>query len=324
MDSSIGGYFELELPVREEYHNNALRLNTGRNAFEYILKAKGYKKVYLPYYTCDVMMEPIHKMKLDYEFYHIDQSFRPEFVFSSIRQEDVFVYNNYFGICDVQTREIAAQCKNLIIDNSQAFYSKPIKGVDTFYSPRKFFGLPDGAYLYTDKLLDYNLEIDISYKRCEHLLGRIDTGAEAHFQTYRENSKSLCDQPILEMSNLTKRLLISLDYNTIADIRRKNFYFIHKELGEKNKIQLDVSSSEVPMVYPLLVDNGALLKQKLIAKKIYVTTYWQNVLDWSKSNSFEFNLAQNLIAIPIDQRCNISNHGEIAHIINNILTLVAK
>ena len=36
---SIGGYFELELPQGEEYHKNAIRLNTGRNAFEYGLGA---------------------------------------------------------------------------------------------------------------------------------------------------------------------------------------------------------------------------------------------------------------------------------------------
>ena len=312
---SIGGYFELELSRGEEYHSDAIRLNTGRNAFEYILRAKKYNKVYLPYYTCDVMLEPITKLNLDYEFYFIDSNFVPIFNYSNVQENEVFVYNNYFGICDEQTREVAPHCKNLIIDNSQAFYSKPIKGVDTFYSPRKFFGLPDGAYLYTDKLLDFNLEKDISYKRCEHLLGRIDSGAETHFHSYKENSKDLSNQPIMEMSNLTKRLLASIDYNTIADIRRKNFYFIHKEIGEKNKIRLDVSSSEVPMVYPLFVDNGALLKQKLIEKKIYVATYWPNVFEWAELNSFENELAKNLIAIPVDRRYSENDVDAILNIL---------
>src|SRR5690554_3350732 len=65
---SIGGYFELELPVTEEFHRNAIRLNTGRNVFEYILRAKNYKMVYLPFYTCDVMLEPITKLNLKYKF----------------------------------------------------------------------------------------------------------------------------------------------------------------------------------------------------------------------------------------------------------------
>jgi hypothetical protein len=311
MDSSIGGYFELELPVREEYHNTALRLNTGRNAFEYVLRAKRYKKVYLPYYTCDAMLEPITKLNLAYEFYSIDSNFLPIFNYSNVQKNEVFVYNNYFGICDAQTREIAAQCKNLIIDNSQAFYSKPIQGVDTFYSPRKFFGLPDGAYLYTDKLLEYNLEKDISYKRCEHLLGRIDSGAETNFHTYKENSKSLCNQPIREISNLTQKLLLSIDYNTVADLRRQNFKYLHSKLNKKNKLKFEFDNSAAPMVYPFLIKNGAALKKELIANKIFVASYWPNVLDWAKADSFEYNLAKNMIAVPVDQRYEIKDMNEV-------------
>lgn len=40
----IGGFFELELPQKEEYHSKAIRLNTGRNCLEYILKSNNYKK----------------------------------------------------------------------------------------------------------------------------------------------------------------------------------------------------------------------------------------------------------------------------------------
>ena len=301
---SIGGYFELELPVTEEFHRNAIRLNTGRNAFEYILRAKNYKMVYLPFYTCDVMLEPITKLNLKYKFYNIDSNFMPIFNFKSIGENDVFVYNNYFGLCDKQTKEIASLCVNLIIDNSQAFYSKPIKGVDTFYSPRKFFGLPDGSYLYTDKLLDFNLEKDISYKRCEHLLGRADTGAEAHFQTYKENSKGLCNQPIREMSNLTQKLLSSIDYNKVADLRRQNFNYLHSKLNKRNKLKFEFDNSAAPMIYPFLIENGAALKKELIANKIFVASYWPNVLDWAKADSFEHNLTKNMIAVPVDQRYN--------------------
>ncbi|MFW5983430.1 MAG: hypothetical protein ACOCQ4_02930, partial [bacterium] len=57
----IGGYFELELNKGEEFHKNALKLNTGRNAFEYVILEKQYKKVWLPYYMCDVMLEPLNR-----------------------------------------------------------------------------------------------------------------------------------------------------------------------------------------------------------------------------------------------------------------------
>ena len=44
----IGGYFELELSSKEEFHRDALKLNSGRNAFKYILKAQSTRKVHIP------------------------------------------------------------------------------------------------------------------------------------------------------------------------------------------------------------------------------------------------------------------------------------
>lgn len=74
---SIGGYFGLELSQKEEYHKDATRLNTGRNALEYVLKARQYDKVYIPYYTCEVVLEPINKLNIEYEFYSINERFEP-------------------------------------------------------------------------------------------------------------------------------------------------------------------------------------------------------------------------------------------------------
>jgi len=67
--TAIGGYFELELQKGEEYQKDAIPLNIGRNALELILKAKNYKKAYIPYYTCDVTLEPFNKLNVEYEFH---------------------------------------------------------------------------------------------------------------------------------------------------------------------------------------------------------------------------------------------------------------
>ena len=45
---AIGGYFELELRKGGHYHKKALKLNTARNCFEYVLHVRHYCKVYLP------------------------------------------------------------------------------------------------------------------------------------------------------------------------------------------------------------------------------------------------------------------------------------
>ncbi|MCK9453172.1 MAG: hypothetical protein M0Q90_15865 [Bacteroidales bacterium] len=312
--NSIGGYFELELPQGEEYHKNAIRLNTGRNAFEYVLRAKKYKKVYLPYYTCDVMLEPIKKLQLDYEFYNIDEIFFPIFDFSKVKPLDVFVYTNYFGICDNQVQEVSQKCKNLIIDNSHAFFAKPLAAADTFYSPRKFFGLPDGAYLYTNKELEIELEQDNSLNRFGHLLGRVEEGAETYYNIFKENDISLIGQPIKVMSKLSKRLLHSIDYKHIAIQRIRNFLYLHEVLKDHNQLHFELKSDIVPMVYPLLIDDGSSLKKGLLQNKVFIATYWPNVLGWLKDEVFfEKYLYNNLIPLPVDQRYN---EKEMLKIIN--------
>ncbi|HOE38868.1 MAG TPA: hypothetical protein PLY69_04755 [Bacteroidales bacterium] len=313
--NTIGGYFELELPLTEEYHKSAIRLNTGRNAFEYILRAKQYEKVYLPYYTCDVMLEPVKKLDLDFEFYNIDKNFVPVFDFSKVNQMDVFVYTNYFGICDKQVEMVSQKCKNLIIDNSQAFFSKPLSGVDTFYSARKFFGVSDGAYLYTDKEIMEDLKQDVSYQRFEHLLGRADRSAEEFYTAFKKNDDSLVNQPIKKMSKLTQKLMASIDYENIAQKRIQNFDVLHSALSKTNLLGLDLSSESVPMVYPYLIKSGEELKKQLINNKIFVATYWPNVKGWIKDDNYENNLYSKMLAMPIDQRYNNDDILKILKII---------
>lgn len=298
----VGGYFELELRNGEEYHKDAIRLNTGRNAVEYILRAKGYKKIYLPYFTCDVILEPILKLNIPYQFYSIDIDFRPYFDFSVIEDDAVFLYTNYFGICDHVVNEITKQCKNLIIDNSQSFFSSPLPGVDTFYSARKFFGVPDGAYLYTDKLLNQIIETDVSYKRFEHLLGRVDLGAEKFYNTFKSNDELLKNQPVKYMSVLTQRILSAIDYKSVAEVRKSNFEWLHTELFESNQLNIVSKPDLAPMVYPYLVKEGEQLKRELIKNKIFIATYWPNVLGWCDKTFLEYRLVYEIVPLPIDQR----------------------
>jgi hypothetical protein len=298
----IGGYFELELRKGEEYHKNAIRLNSGRNAFEYILYAKGYKKVYIPYFTCDVMLDPINKLKLNYEFYHINPQFEPIFDFNKINKNDVFVYTNYFGIKRKAVEKLSKMCSNLIIDNTQAFFEKPLPGIDTFYSARKFFGVPDGAYLYTDKLLQIKLSYDKSSVRFSHLIKRIEDGAEAGYQDFKTNDNSLEGQSIKLMSALTQALLCNVDYNEVIKVRKNNFLSLFEHLNNSNELKIPKDKSFAPMVYPYLAANGKNLKQNLIQKGIFVATYWPNVLDWCDSSQIEYKMAAEIIYLPIDQR----------------------
>lgn len=297
----IGGYFSLELPIHEEYHKNAIRLNTGRNCLEYILRARRYSKVYIPYYTCDVILEPFHKLYVNYEFYHINQDFE---IIDDIhlKADEALLYTNYYGLKQRYVESLASQFgKQLIVDNTQAFYDKPVNGIDTFYTCRKFFGVPDGAYLYIDKLLDGELEQDESYERMSFLLKRIDLGAEAGYADFREQSRLLVGQPIKRMSKLTERLMQSIDYQWAAKRRRENFKLLHKALEGSNQFHIHLSADAVPMVYPYLSEHKE-LRDYLIGNKLFVACYWPNVLEKVTKDSVEFKMVKALLPLPIDQR----------------------
>lgn len=297
----IGGYFSLELPMKEELHKNAIRLNTGRNCLEYILRARQYRKVYIPYYTCEVILEPFKKLGIQYEFYHVDVHL--EIKDSPLLKEDeALLYVNYYGLKQRYVEKLAEKVgKCLIVDNTQAFYAKPIPGIDTFYTCRKFFGVPDGAYLYTDKFLDENFAIDQSFERMTSLTKRIDIGAEAGYEDFQRLSKALVGQPIRQMSTLTQRLMQSIDYKKVAEQRRANYLQLQAVLDKSNILCLPLESDAVPMIYPYMVPVSG-LREKLIENKIYVARYWPNVLEWTTKEDMEFLLACQVQPLPIDQR----------------------
>jgi hypothetical protein len=301
----IGGYLGLELPRGKEFYPDLVRLNTGRNALEYILRQKKYTKIYIPYFTCEVLLEPINKLGVVYQFYAIDDQLDPVIDFE-IEHHEVFLYTNYFGIKQETVKQLSHQITNLIIDNSQGFFSEPLQGIDTFYSCRKFFGVPDGAYLQIKKRLNKKLIVDSSVCRFSHLIKNLDKGVEAGYSDYIANNRDLENNDIKIMSPLTQRILSGIDYEECAAIRERNFNFLHKHLSEHNSLKFDISKSTSPLVYPFLFNNRH-LKVHLIQKKIFVATYWPNVFKWTSKGMFENYLAHNLVPLPIDQRYNLQD-----------------
>lgn len=301
MKEAIGGYFSLELPRREEYHKGALRLNTGRNSLEYILRSRKITKVYLPYYSCDVLLEPFSRAAVAYSFYHIDSKFEiAEDLEPSATQ--AILYVNYFGLKEDYVASLAERFGDrLIIDNTQAFFSKPFSGVDTFYSCRKFFGVPDGAYLYCEGAANVELGQDSSLSRMEFLMKRIDQSPEEGYVSFREESDSLRSIGILRMSRLTQRIMESIDYAEAAQARQKNFQFLDKSLSGINAFDMGFDDRAVPMVYPLLCDCTG-LREYLISKRIFVPTYWPGLVGVHELNECEYAFVNCLLPLPVDQR----------------------
>lgn len=308
----IGGYFGLEQSTHNEYYSNLLALNTGRNALLYVLKARKIEKIYIPYYLCDTVSEICKKYKYEFEYYHVDKAFKP--IFSKQLKKSEYIYIvNYFGqISNSELLKFKVEYKNVIFDNVQAFFQKPVKGIDTIYSCRKFFGVPDGSYLSTEILLKKSLEQDVSSNRMSHILGRFETTASDYYGLFQKNDESFYDLELKSMSKITHNLLKNIDYKSVRKIREQNFKFLDRALSKKNFLQLKCPKG--PYCYPLLCRDGSKLRNQLASHRIYIPTLWPNVLEMDLG--FEKQYAQDILPIPCDQRYSIEDMKYMLEIIN--------
>ena len=142
---------------------------------------------------------------------------------------------------------------------------------------------------------------DTSWMRSLQLLRRIDQGAEKGYEDFRHSEELLDHMPIRRMSKLTELLLENVDYSSFALKRRVNYQVLNKFLGVGNPVSRDLTSDEIPMVYPYYSRKGRHLRTVLLSNKIYVAKYWANVQRWC-SSGIEYDYVDNLIPLPIDQR----------------------
>lgn len=199
--------------------------------------------------------------------------------------------------------------------NAQAYFQEPIDGFETLYTCRKFFGVPDGAVLYTDKQIEIN-EVDQSYTRMHFLLGRYEKTAGEFYQEYVDNNHLFKDEPIKRMSRLTENLLHGLDYELVKTRRTENFAYLHEQFKAVNQLKLICPSGA--FMYPLYLPNGAEIRKKLQAHKIFIPTLWPAVFNICDEGELEYNMAKNILPIPVDQRYTIDDMNYIVNILETM------
>ncbi len=322
MTDAIGGYFgmeELSGNFNSFIHEDGVLLNLGRNAFRYILQSipNEIEKLYIPYYTCPVVWEHLFFSGKVW-FYRIDENLEiAEDI--ELGEHDYIVVNNYFGIKDQYVEQLSKKYGNhLIIDNAQAFFAPVIPDSYAFYSPRKFFGVPDGGVAYvTNNAKPVRCEEqDDSSDRLKHLQLRKDKGAEAGFAMYQSNECKLDELPPKWMSDYTHEVLCGIDYATAKEKRRANYQILHEALGDFNELQLpSIDTFACPMVYPFIHKrSNANLRKKLQEQRIYTATYWPNLAEMNH-DTFEERLAKTLIPLSIDQRYGEEDMKRIINLI---------
>lgn len=305
--TEIGGCLPLEKGAFPFYHGqNAVLTNTGRNALRLFVRTRKIEKVFVPAFTCPVVPQALRAENADVVLYDLNEDLTPAVVFP---KNAYILYNNWFGVCGKKVRALSFE--KLIVDAAQAFYAGP-RGEATVYSPRKFFGVPDGGALVCSPLPDAPLSRDFSYDRAQHLLTAADLGSDKAYDSFAEDEDALNGLPVLKMSRLTETALSAVDYVAVRRRRLENFAFLHGALGRENGLVLDLADDDVPMVYPFLTSDPLKLRTKLLKAGIDTAVYWEGTEEQTENAPVSRHLCRDVVPLPLDQRYGATEMERIA------------
>jgi hypothetical protein len=313
----IGGFFELEVQAgQSQYHEGAIALSNGRACLNFILQQTHPNKIWLPFYTCDALLDPIQLHQIPYEFYGVNKDLEPDQDFH-LRDGEYLIYINYFGLKQATLQQLIQQYgQHLIVDNTQAFFERGYSDIWSFNSARKFFGVPDGAYLYTPGMLHFDGQRNLEFGYT-HLIDRLLGKQQQAYQAFLQNEQA-STSAIQGISLLTERLLSNLNYEDIATRRRENFIYYQQVFQSINALATPLESNTVPYFYPLLLETE-INRTHLFAESIFIPTFWQDTLNRSFSGfAWEKKLTRQLLPLPIDHRYQSTDLDRVIGVIQRL------
>ena len=303
-NKTIGGFFELELPNKGSlYHDRALALANGRVCFKVLLDCVKPSKVYLPFYCCDSLILPLKEAGISYEFYALNSAFDPMGI-PLLGDSELYVYINYFGLKTQTGRKLSKLLgQQLVVDNSHAFFEESYGVSWAFNSVRKFFGVPDGGFLFSPQYLEDNYTPN-AHIITEHLWLRL-FGKQDDANEFYHQSEAAQTLEVKGMSNLTKQILYSVKFIDVARARKRYFKILDRVLRPFNQVPeniLNLVHDAVPFCYPFL-SHKPIDKKVFHEHHVYTSSLWEDVLKRNTEGyAFEKKMSQNLIALPIDHR----------------------
>ena len=317
----IGGFFS-----SEEYTNQnnpdwifeVIKVQSGRMALLYELQNRDAKTIWLPYFYCEMVPTLLKKLGYEIKFYMINDYFRV-ILPKTYSQKDIIVLVDYFGLTSKSLIKdiVFFDHKNVIVDAALSFWFQTNFNLPIFYSPRKFFGLPDGGFLKNPSkktfLKKYNSYL--SRKRSNYLnlrkIGLLEKGREIFKEA--EHSLSLESKP-MSISSYTYNLILNVDFDFAFAKRRKNYSYLEQKLRMRGIKTMAMPKKTAPLCFPLRHEKAQYVIEALAKKSIFCPKYWPNLI-LQKNDTKGIELLNKTVYLPIDQRYGIR---EMDYILDNL------
>lgn len=72
-------------------------------------------------------------------------------------------------------------------------------------------------------------------------------------------------------------------------------------------------------MYPFYAENGGRVRKTLQTKKIYIPTLWPDVLEQCGEESLEYQYAENILPLPVDQRYDLQ---DMAYVVSEVMKCI--
>ena len=322
-------------------------LSTGRSAIEFSIKTiegrkPDLKKVaVLPSFTCDTVFEPFLKRGYDVYYYPVERDLTTtsDVILETAFKYDasIILFHRYFGF-DTLDKQVDRMCdilrgrgKYTIEDCTQCLYSDIPRADSDFTvgSIRKWTGMPDGGFIVSHKMrlnnkpvsYDVDLEnakVEASYAKYRFLFEHQGDKGEM-LAMYRKAEDILDDQTdFYAISEMSVKVQANLNKEELVLKRRENFELLSKIITSHIKPVFHLGrNKEVPLYFPVLVDDRASLQKHLVSNAIYAPVVWPKDDKQPMQCEGAENAYNHLLCIPIDQRYGEDDMYRVVKVIND-------
>lgn len=248
------------------------------------------RRIHVPAYCCSSVLLPLRQLKLEICFYDVGEHLEPILDKTGFADGDIFLLIHYFGIPQDTLSSVNQLCQkhNMILVEDCAHVLPAPKagntmgslGVFSIFSLRKQLPVPDGGVLIVNDphLKEYmknslltritklskrrwlvtNLDSLAFSLGCSSTLSLRDTLRKVFGSTDNVFNARIYEESIPEVSHITVMVLGQTDFETIANIRRKNYLYLTEHLSDIRGVTmpfLTLPNGAVPQAFPILVED---------------------------------------------------------------------
>lgn len=293
---------------------NALYCFSGRTAIDLVLNDVKIKKVAMPSYCCESMIEPFYRNGVEISFYNVKYGEKLIKELKIPSDCDAVFWCSYFGYREKYPEELYRfkERDGIIIEDitHSLLCESRFEGADYYVaSLRKWDGfISGGAVIKTDGRMSFELKkpdksfIDVKMKAMEmkeQYLSDLDAEKkEAYLKMFKEsNAYFSSDYKNTAIDEYSLSLLSQWDTDTIIRKRKENANLLHEGLKSSKALapMLSRADMECPLFVPVIAKSAEIreaVRKRLIDSRIYCPVHWGIGADYgNKSNIYERELS---------------------------------